>query len=103
MEEERKREVATFRFGVISDLVVAHHLERGERLLREKAERQWVIPYSRRTRISASTISSWVRRYERSGRKLESLYPQGRADRGSGPDVDQPPERVPTGFDSEFN
>jgi transposase InsO family protein len=84
MEEEKKREVATFRFGVISDLVVAHHLERGERerLLREKAERQWVIPYCRRTRISASTIASWVRRYERSGRKLESLYPLGRPDIG---------------------
>lgn len=91
MEEEKKREVATFRFGVISDLIVAHHLERGERerLLREKAERQWVIPYSRRTRISASTLSSWVRRYERSGRKLESLYPLGRADIGQSRVLDE--------------
>ena len=31
MEEEKKREVATFRFGVISDFVVSHMLERGER------------------------------------------------------------------------
>ena len=56
MEEEKKREVATFRFGVISDLVVSRTLERGERerFLREKAERQWLIPYSRRTRISGS-------------------------------------------------
>ena len=84
MEEERKREIATFRFGVISDFVVVHQLERGERerLLKEKAERQWAIPYSRRTRISVSTLASWVRRYERSGRKLESLYPQGRGDIG---------------------
>jgi len=84
MEEEKKREIATFRFGVISDLVVAHHLERGERekLLRQKANRQWTIPYSRRTRISYSTLLEWIRRYERSGRKLESLYPQGRADIG---------------------
>jgi putative transposase len=84
MEEERKRETATFRFGVISDFVVSHTLERGERekILREKAQRQWAIPYSRRTRISISTIASWVRRYERSGRKLESLYPLGRGDIG---------------------
>lgn len=84
MEEEKKREVAAFRFGVISDLVVSHMLERGERerLLREKANRQWVIPYSRRTRISVSTLALWVRRYERSGRKLKVLYPQGRADIG---------------------
>jgi len=91
MGEEKKGEVATFRFGVISDFVVSHMLERGERerLLREKAERQWVIPYSRRTRISASTISSWVRRYERSGRKLESLYPLGRADIGQSRVLDE--------------
>jgi len=73
-----------FRFGVISDFVVAHPMARGERerLLSEKAERQWVIPYSRRTRISVSTITTWIRRYLRSGWKLESLYPQGRGDRG---------------------
>ena len=91
MEEEKKREVATFRFGVISDLVVSRTLERGERerLLREKAERQWLIPYSRRTRISVSTLALWVRRYERSGRKLESLYPQGRSDIGQSRVLDE--------------
>jgi putative transposase len=91
MEEEKKREVATFRFGVISDLVVSHTLERGERerLLREKAERQWVIPYSRRTRISVSTLALWVRCYERGGRKLEALYPQGRSDIGQSRRLDE--------------
>ena len=84
MEEERKREIATFRFGVISDFVVSHDLERGERerLLLDKTNRSWTIPYSRRTRISRSTLLYWIRRYERSGRKLESLSPQGRGDIG---------------------
>src|SRR5512139_2251484 len=91
MEEEKKRQVATFRFGVISDLVVAHNLERGEReqLIRDKADRQWEIPYSRRTRISASTISLWIRLYERGGRRLETLYPQGRADIGQSRVLDE--------------
>ncbi len=91
MEEEKKREVATFRFGVISDFVVSHQRERGERerLLREKANRPWVIPYSRRTRISVSTLLSWIRRYERSGRKLESLYPLGRGDIGQSRVLDE--------------
>ncbi len=91
MDEGKKREVATFRFGVISDLVVSHTLERGERerILREKAERQWVMPYSPRTRISASTLALWVRRYERGGRKLEALYPQGRADIGQSRVLDE--------------
>ena len=45
MDEDRKREVGTFRFGVISNFVVSQQLERGEqeRLLRDKAERQWAI------------------------------------------------------------
>lgn len=91
MEEEKKRKVATFRFGVISDFVVSHSLERGERerLLQEKAERQWVIPYSLRTRISVSTIKTWIRRYLRSEWKLESLYPQGRGDRGQSRVLDE--------------
>ena len=91
MEEQKKREIATFRFGVISDLVVAHSLARGERerLIRDKAERQWEIPYSRRTRISGSTINLWVRHYERGGRRLESLYPQGRADIGQSRVLDE--------------
>ena len=73
MDEDRKRKVGTFRFGVISDFVVSHQLERGEkeRLLRDKSERQWVIPYSHRTRISVSTIKTWIRRYLRSEWKLE--------------------------------
>jgi len=91
MEEKKKREIATFRFGVISDFVVSQKLERGERekLLLEKANRPWTIPYSRRSRISASTLVSWIRRYERSGRKLESLYPQGRGDMGQSRVLDE--------------
>jgi putative transposase len=91
MDEDQKRKVGTFRFGVISDFVIAHPMARGEkeRLLREKAERQWVIPYSRRTRISVSTITTWIRRYLRSGWKLESLYPQGRGDRGQSRALDE--------------
>ena len=42
MEEERKREIATFRFGVICDFVVSHQLEQEERdrLLQDKSKRQ---------------------------------------------------------------
>ncbi len=102
MEEEKKREIATFRFGVISDFVVSHRLERGERLLLEKEGRQWTIPYSRRTRISTSTIVSWIRRYERSGRKLESLYPQGRGDIGRSRVLDEEVAQMLTRLKREF-
>jgi transposase InsO family protein len=84
MDEEQKREVAVFRFGVIHDLVGGAHLERGDqqRLLREKCERRWVVPHSRRTRLTRSTILRWVQRYRESNGKLESLYPIERSDQG---------------------
>ena len=84
MDEEAKKEVARFRFGVIHDLIGDRKLGRGqkERLLREKSASEWEIPYSGRSYISRSTILSWLRRYEKSGRRLESLYPEDRADRG---------------------
>ena len=84
MHEEAKNRVAQFRFGVIHDLVGDRKLKRGERkrLLQEKSACIWEIPYSERSFISPSTIMTWVRRYEKGGRRLESLYPEVRRDRG---------------------
>ncbi len=84
MDEEAKKRIAEFRFGVIHDLTGERKLTRGDRqrLLREKSECRWEIPYSGRSYISKSTILSWVRAYERGGRRLESLYPADRKDRG---------------------
>ncbi len=81
MDEEQKKQIAVFRFGAIADLVGGIHLERGERerLIREKCERRWGIPYSDRSRLTRTTIRRWIKRYD--GR-LESLYPEDRADTG---------------------
>lgn len=81
MDEEQKKKIAVFRFGAIADLVGGVNLERGERerLIREKCQRQWVIPYSERSRLTRTTIKRWVRQYD--GR-LESLCPEDRADVG---------------------
>ncbi|MCZ6625013.1 MAG: DDE-type integrase/transposase/recombinase [Deltaproteobacteria bacterium] len=85
MDEQQKKEVAVFRFGVISDFVSPARLEWGERerLLREKCARQWQIPFSGRTSLSRTTIFSWVRAYERGGRRLEAIYPRDRSDQGT--------------------
>ena len=58
MNEEQKRQVAIFRFGVIHDFVGGVRLDRGEqqRLLREKCERRWSIPHSQKTRLTRSTV-----------------------------------------------
>lgn len=84
MNEEAKKRVAEFRFGVIHDLIGDRKLNRGQRkeVLKEKSSCEWEIPNTGRSRVSASTIVSWVRRYERGGRRLESLYPEVRSDRG---------------------
>ena len=84
MDEELKKQVAVFRFGVIADFVDGTTLSRGETktLMREKCDRMWRIPGSGRTRISKSVIKEWIVRYKRSGNKLEALYPQGRSDLG---------------------
>jgi transposase InsO family protein len=84
MNEEQKKQVAVFRFGVISDFVSPTRLGWGERarLLNEKCSRQWQIPFSHRTRLAPATIRSWIRTYEKAGQRLEALYPHSRSDRG---------------------
>lgn len=84
MDEELKKLISVFRFGVIADFVGGRPLDRGktEELMQEKCAREWQIPGSFRTSISESTIKDWVCRYKRSGNKLESLYPQERSDKG---------------------
>jgi transposase InsO family protein len=82
MTEEEKMQVAVFRFGVISDFVNGSKLASGEktRLIREKCARKWQIPFSEKTRIGRSTILRWVRLYNKSGGKLDSLRPGSRKD-----------------------
>jgi putative transposase len=84
MDEELKKKVAVFRYGVIADLVGAMNLPRGERrqILLKKCAQRWVIPGSARTRIGMSTIKEWLTRYRASGNNLESLYPTEREDKG---------------------
>jgi putative transposase len=85
VNEETKRDIAIFRFGVISDFVAPTRLERGEqeRLLEEKCARQWRIPFSNRTRLTRSTILGWIKAYQQGGRRLQALYPQDRSDLGA--------------------
>ena len=74
MNEDQKKRISAFRFGVIADLV-GRKLSRGEkrRIVRDKSEAVWDIPGSGRSRISPSTLLHWLRRYEQSGRKINPL------------------------------
>jgi putative transposase len=91
MDEDEKKVVAVFRYGVIHEFVSGAELSYGEqeRLLREKSARKWVIPNSTRSRISQSCIRSWVKRYQAGNNNLESLYPVPRNDKGTSRAMDE--------------
>jgi putative transposase len=91
MNEERKKQIAVFRFGVIHEFVGGAVLDYGEqeRLLGEKCARKWQIPYSNRTRVSRGAMLSWIKQYKESGDKLESLYPKDRDDRKKSRAIDE--------------
>ena len=56
------------------------------RALHEKAQRTYVIPGTRRTRVAVETMRDWLKLYRTGG--FEALYPKTRADRGQ-------PRRLP--------
>jgi putative transposase len=91
MDEEQKKQIAVFRFGVIADFVTGAMLDQGDkkRLLEEKCARKWRIPFSDRTYIGRNTIRDWIACYETGGRRLESLYPKERTDKGKPRSIDQ--------------
>ena len=94
MGEEQKKKIALFRFGVIADLVGRKKLKRGEReaIIRDLARKEREMPFSGRSSVSRSTIREWLRRYERSGKKLESLFPKDREDEGGSRSIDEETE-----------
>ena len=91
MVTDQKRQIALFRYGIISDFVnrtqILNHGEK-ENLLRSKYNCTWHIPYSKKSSISRGTILYWIGRYEKSYGKLESLYPQRRSDKGKSRAID---------------
>ena len=81
MNDDRKRDVALFRFAVLGDLVHAE-LRRGElcRALDQKARKHWIDPAGTSRRLAAKTIQSWLYAYKRRG--FEGLLPGERKDKG---------------------
>ena len=84
MENDKNLQIATFKFGVISEFVTGMRLEYGdkERLIKEKLARSYAVPYSIRDRIARSTIEKWICDYKKAGFRLEGLYPKERKDKG---------------------
>jgi transposase InsO family protein len=74
--------VALFRYGLLADLLhLPPHAHTLHARLREKADRDYDIPGTRRRRVAAETLRDWLYAYRRGG--FEALKPQPRADRGT--------------------
>lgn len=91
MNKDKNLEIATFRFGIISEFVTGVRLDYGEKekLLRDKVARSYQIPYSSSTRIAKSTIKKWISDYKSAGNRIEGLMPATRKDVGSFKSFDQ--------------
>jgi len=82
MDDDTRRAIALFRFGVLGPLVSAR-LEHGDRRahFEAAAARDYVTPDGRIVRISARTMEAWYYAYR--GQGLAGLTPSSRADCGS--------------------
>ena len=79
-ENDHRHAVALFRYGLIADLVQIPGTKGLYRRLEEKAQADYTIPGSARTRIAPETLRDWLKRYRQGG--FEALMPKPRADRG---------------------
>jgi len=82
MDEERRREIARFRFNAIAPLVV-HHLGPGERahIMADLGKRLWKTEDGQSVRISTRTLARWAARYREYG--YAGLMPEERTDHGA--------------------
>jgi transposase InsO family protein len=78
---DHRQAVALFRYGLIADLAQLPPGTKGlYAQIQAKAERDYVIPGSTRTRVAPETIRDWLGHYRRGG--FEALLPKPRVDRG---------------------
>ena len=81
-DKEHIQQIALFRYGLIADIV---HQPPGTQglyaRLQAKAQKDYVIPGTTRTRVAAETMRDWVKRYRNHG-GFDALMPKPRADRG---------------------
>lgn len=80
--EQRREEMALFRYRVIAEVVAESNGSRRQQLMAEIANRAHEIPHSGRARIGLRTLQRWVKDYQDHG--LRGLEPQERGDAGQG-------------------
>ena len=80
-DAQYRQALALFRYGLIAEFVQLPAGSRGlYARLREKAQADYTIPGTTRTRVAPETLRHWLKDYRRGG--FDALMPKGRADRG---------------------
>lgn len=79
--ELKRKRICDFRYSVVAELGNPY-LPRGKltQLIKEKASREYVIPYSERRTVTEGCIRRWLNLYKKYGK--EGLSPETRNDRG---------------------
>lgn len=79
--EDRRTEIALFRYPLILPFLRGEYPPGGKQALREQiASRHHEIPHSSRSTVSPSTLARWERQYRADG--FDGLKPKPRSDRG---------------------
>lgn len=80
-QEQKAQRIMDFRYSIIAELLNPY-LSRNDRraLMRQKAGRQYEIPYANRSRITVECIKKWYAAFQRFGK--EGLRPKQRSDKG---------------------
>lgn len=80
-DHERNTEIALFRYGLIAPLLfAAPDAGQLETALRQVAGKRYQIPYSKRQRVSVSTLRRYLALYQEGG--FDALRPKARSDKG---------------------
>jgi transposase InsO family protein len=80
-EKTQQEETALFRYGLIADLVRLAPGTRGlYEKLEKKADQDYRIPGTLRTRVAAETLRDWLKAYRKGG--FDALLPKQRSDAG---------------------
>ena len=81
IDSQQRQAIALFRYGLIAEFVQLPAGSKGlYARLREKANLDYTIPGTTRTRVTLETLRHWLANYRRGG--FDALLPKGRADRG---------------------
>ena len=88
-QDEYRQALALFRYGLIAEFIALAPGSPGlYAKLRAKANADYTIPGSQRTRVAPETLRHWLKDYRRGG--FTALLPKGRADRGQSRTLPQP-------------